>query len=245
MLDELHRLPGDGSVSVYQGANLHQVGRIELGGMPHGLRAAADGSVIVVADHMAGAVDLIDPGTDRLLGAVLVGEGPAQVAVTADGRYAYTGRTTPPAVVKVDLDARRVVGAVAVSASPVQLYLTLDEATVVSADQGTRDAPGHTATLIDAKTMTVRAAVPTGAGPHGVVIDGDGTRAWVTNSYDDTVSVVDLSNATVTATVTVGTEPNGISFSPRPPAPGAATIALTLPRPPAAEEPSPSHHGHG
>ena len=48
---------GDGTVSVYQGPGLQPVGRIQLGDMPHGLRAAAGGSVIVVANTMAGALD--------------------------------------------------------------------------------------------------------------------------------------------------------------------------------------------
>ena len=34
---------GDGTVSVYQGADLQQIGRIDVGGTPHGLRSAADG----------------------------------------------------------------------------------------------------------------------------------------------------------------------------------------------------------
>lgn len=237
---------GEGTVSVYRGPNLRPVGRIVVGGMPHGLRAAADGSVVVVANHMAGAVDLIDAHTDQMLGAVPVGEGPAQVAVTADGQYAYTGTTRPPAVVKVDLKARKAVGRVAVSASPVQLYLTPDELTLASADQGTREDPGHAASLIDTTTMTVRAAIPTGAGPHGVVIDHAGARAWVTDSYDNTVSVIDLASQTVAATVAVGHGPNGISFSARPPAAGPATVALDLPAPPVPETGPPrSQHEHG
>ncbi len=236
---------GDGTVSVYQTPQLNQVGRIEIGGMPHGLRAAADGSVILVADHMAGVVALIDPATDRKLGAVPVGEGPAQVAVTADGRFGYTGTTRPPAVVKVDLHARKVVGSVAVSASPVQLYLTPDGASLVSADQGTREAPGHAASLIDTATMTVRATVPTGTGPHGVVVDRTGTRAWVTDSYDNSVSVIDLASRSVVATVNVGDDPNGISYSTRPPASGAGTIPLNIAAPPVIRtEQPPSHPGH-
>ena len=133
----------DGTVSVYQAPGLQPVGRIQLGDMPHGLRAAAGGSVIVVANTMAGALDLIDPATDQSTGAIPVGPGPAQVAVTADGRYAYAGITNPPAVVKVDLAARKVVGTARVSDSPVQLYLTPDESTVLSADQGTAQHPGQ------------------------------------------------------------------------------------------------------
>lgn len=238
---------GDGSVSVFQGWSLQPAGRIEVGGMPHGLRASDDGSVIVVANHMTGAVDVIDAWTDQMQFSVPVGDGPAQVAVSADGRYAYTGITKPAEVVKVDLRARTVVGSVAVSAPPVQVYLAPDDATVISADQGTPEAPGHGASLIDTDAMTVRASIPTGAGPHGVVIDPAGTLAWVTNSYDDSVSVIDLAGQTVPATVPVGKGPNGISYSPRPPAPGAPTVALNLPTPATASDedrggPPQSHH---
>lgn len=221
---------GDGTVSVYQGPGLQQVGRIQLGDMPHGLRPAAGGSIIVVANTMAGALDLIDPTTDQSTGSVPVGAGQAQVAVTADGHYAYVGITDPPGVVKVDLAARKVVGTATVSASPVQLYLTADEATVLSADQGTSAQPGHTLSVIDTAAMHVRGTVPTGSGPHGVVIDTSGTRAWVTNTYANTVSVADLPTLSVVTTVPVGTQPAGISYSTRPPVPTSTTTTqLNIP----------------
>ncbi|AEV73404.1 hypothetical protein MycrhN_2836 [Mycolicibacterium rhodesiae NBB3] len=230
---------GDGTVSVYQARGLEATGRIDLGGMPHGLRPAAGGSLIVVANTMAGTVDLIDPANDRFLGSVPVGPGPAQVAVTADGRYAYAGITDPPAVVKVDLTARKVVGTAQVSASPVQVYLTPDETTVLSADQGTAEKPGHALSVIDTAAMTVRGTVGTGSGPHGVVIDTSGTRAWVTNTYDNTVSVIDLPSRSIVATIAVGTGPSGISYTSRPPAAsGTTTATLKVP----AQSPSVQDH---
>ncbi|GJF11755.1 hypothetical protein NGTWS0302_10980 [Mycolicibacterium cyprinidarum] len=240
----------DGTVSVYQAAGLKPAGRIDLGGMPHGLRPAADGSVIVVANTVAGALDLIDPATDRPTGTIPVGDQPAQVAVSDDGRYAYAGVTDPPSVVKVDLGSRTVVGSTPVSAAPVQLYLTPDGTTVLSADQGTADNPGDTVSVIDTAAMAVRGAVGTGSGPHGVVIDTSGTRAWVTDTYDDTVSVIDLDSLAVVATVAVGAAPNGISYSSHPPAAsGSATVALDIPAPspdaagPTEQQP-PHQHGH-
>ncbi len=154
---------------------------------------------------------------------------------------------------KVDLHARTVVGSAPVSAPPVQLYLTPDEATVLSADQGTPpDKPGHTVSVIDAAAMTVRSSVPTGAGPpHGVVVDTSGTRAWVTNTYDNTVSAINLGSMSVVATVAVGAEPSGISYSPpRPPAAFGATATLNIPPTPPtndadrAQQPPPDQHGH-
>ncbi len=239
---------GDGTVSVYPAPGLRPAGRITLDGMPHGLRPAADGSVIVVANTMDGALDLIDPATDAYVGAVPVGTSPAQVAVSADGKYAYTGISDPPSIVKVDLAQRKIVGSAAVPAAPVQLYLTPDETEVVSADQGKMNAQGHTLSIIDTKAMTTRGNVTTGAGPHGVVIDASGDWAWVTNSYDNTVTAVDLSTLTAMAPIPVGTQPSGISYSPRPPAAGSADVGtLDIPTPAAppdqASPPDP-HSGH-
>lgn len=239
---------GDGTVSVYQAPGLSPGGRITLGGTPHGLRPAAGGSVVVVANTMDGALDIIDPATDKYMGAVPVGSSPAQVAVSADGKYAYTGISDPPSVVKVDLAQRKIVGSAAVPNSPVQLYLTPDETQVVSADQGEKDAQGHTLSVIDTNAMTTRGTVTTGAGPHGVVIDGSGDWAWVTNSYDNTVTAVDLSTLTAMATIPVGTQPSGISYSPRAPVAAPANVGtLDIPAPPAppnqTSQPDP-HSGH-
>lgn len=238
---------GDGTVSVYQRPGLTTVGRITLNGMPHGLRPAAGGSTIVVANTKDGDIDLIDPATDRYVGAVPVGAKPVQVAVSADGRYAYTGISDPPSVVKVDLAQRKVVGSAAVPDSPVQLYLTPDESRVVSADQGTRDNQGHALSVINTADMTTRGTVATGAGPHGVVIDSSGDWAWITNSYDNTVSAVDLANLTATDPISVGAQPSGISYSPRPPArPPANTVTLDIAvLTPASQSNAPDpHSGH-
>lgn len=238
---------GDGTVSVYQRNGLAPAGRITLGGMPHGQRPATGGSVIVVANMMADALDLIDPATDTAVGSVPVGKSPVQVAVSADGRYAYTGVSDPPSVVKVDLPQRKVIGTVPVPDSPVQLYLSPDEKTVLCADQGSTQAPGHTLSVIDTATMTGRGTVPTGSGPHGVVIDASGRWAWVTNSFHNTVFVVDLTALSVTATIPVGTGPNGISFSTTPPAPApATTTSLTIaPRAATDSTEQDPHSGHG
>lgn len=223
---------GDGTVSVYQGPGLVPAGRITLGGMPHGQRPAAGGSVIVVANMMSGALDLIDPATDQFVGTVPVGNSPVQVAVSADGKYAYTGISDPPSVVKVDLAQRKVIGNVPVPSAPVQLYLSPDEKTVLCADQGSRDAPGHSLSAIATAAMTIRGTVTTRSGPHGVVIDASGQWAWVTNSFDNTVTTVDLAGLSAVATIPVGNEPNGISSSPKPPAAAPTNnTRLTVPAP--------------
>ncbi|MCX2947924.1 hypothetical protein [Lentzea sp. NEAU-D7] len=57
-------------------------------------------------------------------------------------------------------------------------------------------------------------SIGVGDNPIAVEISPDGTRAYVTNAADRTVSVISTATRTVTATVTVGTQPEGIAFSP-------------------------------
>ncbi len=77
--------------------------------------------------------------------------------------------------------------------------------------------------VIDTSTNTVVAtvAVPSinsentqGSRPVAVAITPDGTRAYVTANYDDTVSVIDTGTNTVVATVVVGNSPYGVAITP-------------------------------
>jgi len=72
--------------------------------------------------------------------------------------------------------------------------------------------------VIDTASNTVVATVGVGANPFGVAITPDGTRAYVTNGNDDTVSVIDTASNTVVATVVLGpdyqTSPYGVAITP-------------------------------
>jgi len=45
-------------------------------------------------------------------------------------------------------------------------------------------------------------------------VNPDGTRAYVTNWYDDTVSVIDTSSNTVLTIIPVGDGPSGVAVAP-------------------------------
>jgi len=234
---------GEDTVGVYDAATLEHMATVEVGDGPHGLRPSGDGEVIVVANTTAGTIDVVQTATNEVSASIPVGDSPAQVAVDDDGDYAYVTLAGDGAVAKVDLAGQTVVKSVEVSAPPVQLYLTPDGTRLLSADQGTEQAPGARVSVIDTETMKVTESITTGSGPHGVVVDTTGETAWVTNLYDDTVSVLDLTTSRVVATVPVGEMPNGVSYSATPPAAGAPRITVTIPD--YAEDEPPSGHGHG
>ncbi len=48
--------------------------------------------------------------------------------------------------------------------------------------------------MINTATNTVTKTIPVGGGPVDVAISPDGARAYVTNAFDDTVSVLNVSS---------------------------------------------------
>jgi len=58
------------------------------------------------------------------------------------------------------------------------------------------------------------AEIPVGVDPSSVAVNPSSAKAYVTNAYSGTVSVIDLSANTVSKTITVGVEPMGVAVSP-------------------------------
>jgi YVTN family beta-propeller protein len=51
--------------------------------------------------------------------------------------------------------------------------------------------------------------IPVGSDPYGIAITADGSKVYVTNAADNTVSVIDTATNTVAAVLPVGQEPIG------------------------------------
>ncbi|WP_319436181.1 beta-propeller fold lactonase family protein [Mycobacterium sp. RTGN5] len=61
---------------------------------------------------------------------------------------------------------------------------------------------------------TATATVPVGNDPSEVALSPDGSKLYVTNLNDNTVSVIDTATNRVTATIPVGKAPEGVAVSP-------------------------------
>ncbi len=205
---------GDNSVSVVDTSALRVVATIPAGASPHGIRISPDGKQAWVANLKGGTVSVIDTQTRKQIARIAVGRGPAQVGFTSDGRLGFVSLSQENRVAVIDALSRKPIRKVAVGTVPIQLYATPDSRWLLVANQGTREKPGNSVSMIDLQTFMAVATIETGPGAHGVVIDNDGRRAFVTNTYANTVSVVDLAERKVIATVPVGRGPNGVSISP-------------------------------
>jgi YVTN family beta-propeller protein len=125
---------------------------------------------------------------------------------------------------------RTLVGKVSVGVGPIQVFVTPDNRYLLAANQGTKDSPSTTVSIIDTATFAVVKTVDTGKGAHGITIDPSSKHAYITNIYGSDVAVLDLAEQRVVATIPVDAGPNGISFAPGAPAqPPALEVTLPLP----------------
>jgi len=60
----------------------------------------------------------------------------------------------------------------------------------------------------------VTATVKVGFDPYGVAVTPDGKKAYVANSNDNNVSVIDTTTNNITSTVIVGPHPFGVAITP-------------------------------
>src|SRR3972149_5435589 len=218
---------GAGTVSVLDAASFKKiaavpVGRephnvvatIAVGAYPHGIRISPDGKEAYVANLKGGTVSVIDTAARKEVAQIPVGKGPAQTGFAPDGRLAFVSLSQENKVALIDPAARKVVKTIAVGTVPIQVYATPDSKTLFVANQGTKQKPGKTVSVINLPDAKVVKTVQTGPGAHGVVVDREGRYAYVSNIYENSVSVLDVKSAKVVANVRVGEGPNGISVTP-------------------------------
>jgi YVTN family beta-propeller protein len=70
----------------------------------------------------------------------------------------------------------------------------------------------NTLAVVDPSTMQVVARIPTGEGPHEVVVSSDSRRAFVASMATGRVTAVDLETLTVAGSVQTGKAPDGLAW---------------------------------
>lgn len=213
----------DNTVSAFDIATMTTIATIPVGDGPHGLRPSPDGTTIYVANIKGTTLSVIDTATNTQTDEIEVGKSPAQVAFSPDGKFFYASLNGDNAVAKIDTTTRRLVATIPVGDGPIQTFVSPNGKYLLVANQGTKDQPSRTVSIIDTATFTAVGTVETGAGAHGVVIDPTSQDAYITNTFENTVSVLNLETLSVVATIPVGAMPNGITFTTQ-----AMGIAPTL-----------------
>jgi YVTN family beta-propeller protein len=159
------------------------------------------GGDIFVTNRLSGnlSISIVGTWTNFPLGV----SAPAEVAVTPDGNTAYIANGAFPSVAAFSLLANMVgapivvgptgaVFGVAVSPDGTKVYATWP----------------NFVSIIDTATNTLTATkIPVGTNPMGLSVTPDGSKVFVANSGDGTVSVINTATNTVIDTIVVGINP--------------------------------------
>ena len=128
--------------------------------------------------------------------------------VSPDGTRMLIANTDSGSVSVVDLKARKLLHEIPVGDTPESVSwipgTTLGVATLWGEDK---------LIILDAATGRVVHTITVPDEPYGVVVTGDGKRAYVTHDYPGTVSEIDLASRKVVRTIPAGQAIRGIAIS--------------------------------
>ena len=142
---------------------------------------------------------------------VKVGSGPEGFDVLGDGRTIWVANAQDGTVSIVDFASKKVIDTLAVNVRGAnRLKFTLDGKTALISTLG-----GPELVFVDVATRSVVKRQKIGSGAAGIVMQPDGSRAFVACSPDDYVVVIDLKTMDVVGKIDAGGEPDGMAWAVR------------------------------
>ncbi|KRB06887.1 YncE family protein [Lysobacter sp. Root690] len=172
---------------------------IDLGehGRPHGLRFLPGDREALVTTEASRHLLRVDIASGKIVAAIALGEGKGHmVAVAADGKAAYVSKVDRGTLSRIDLTDNSKTDEVPAGAGAEGIAVRpgSDEVWVSNRDAGS-------VTVHDAKTLAIRATLPSPGFPIRVVFTADGRHALVSNARAGTLSVFDAKRKKPVATI--------------------------------------------
>ena len=220
------------TVSVLDAASFKVVATVRVGKMPHNVQVSPDGKLVWVTNNgepalagapvhqtmgkgeheamsKAGAVWVIDAGSDAVIAKVPVGLHPAHVVMTPDGRFAYVTNGGDNTVSVIDASVQRVVATIPVGKFPHGIRFSPDGRQAYVAN-----LKGGTVSVIDTASQKEIARIPAGKGPAQVGFTPDARLAFVSLSEENAVAVIDPATRKVVRKIPVGAVPIQLFVTP-------------------------------
>jgi len=180
---------------------------------------------VYVSNLRSDSVSVIDAKTDSVIATIPVGRNPFAIAITPDCSKAYVGNSgnlfipeNSVSVIDVKMDtaidvnpATPEIDPITVGLNPGAMAITPDGSKLYVANFGSEDVPDNTVSVIDVETDSVIDVNPqtpeidpitVGLRPGALAITSDGSRVYVTNSFDSTFTVINTATDAVIDTIT-------------------------------------------
>lgn len=182
-------------------------------GKPTSLAVSPDSRVAYVADAGANKIRVVDLTSFTLRSeSIAVPSGPSDLVLSEDGKRLYVASRGSDVVTVLDTASRTTAATIhtGIDSAPTLMALVPGGGQLLVTAQG-RDA----VIVVDTASLSVEDTVPVGAAPTGIDVTADGSTAYVVNSGDDSVSILDLMTGSSTETpLPSGAGANQIALSP-------------------------------
>jgi YVTN family beta-propeller protein len=198
--------------------------KLPVGSFPQAVAVDQGTGEAVVVNQGANSVSIVSLGSPSLLtlrNLQIVDASPAVVFAPASGsvNLKITGHGFSVAGTQVLLDGAPLPANLVNAVSDRQIIATIPAPYLASARRyivAVQNSVAGKLNVSNVTDFTVIQSVAVGNAPFGVAVDTDSDFALVTNTADNTVSVVNLINGTVVGDpIPVGTNPEGIAVVPR------------------------------
>jgi YVTN family beta-propeller protein len=187
---------------------------IEVGERPLGAAITPNGQYAVVCATDSHMVRIIDLSSNAIVSSLTINQRPVQVRISPDSQFAYVlnvAGTDAITFIQLNGAASSILSQVTLGlqTGSAQGYAYTETSGIELSDDGSllgvADSFNDFLRLYDTATRTQIAQVPVGDFPMRVAFNPTGTRAYVTNAFGDSVSVVNVAGAASSVIATIPT----------------------------------------
>ena len=178
---------GSNYITIVDGSTFTVSGKIETGAGPHGMWPTPDWKYFLVAESHNADAAVVDIAERKTIAHIPTGVVPLGASVTSDGKKGYIGNGISGTVSVLDLTTMKKIKDIQVGGLPVQTPVNAKYKYAVVPNKGL-----GVVHIIDTRTDTIKQTVTTAHGAHGADFSPDNNFAYVTNTFDNTVTKIDM-----------------------------------------------------
>lgn len=163
-----------------------------------------------VANYGSNNITVFDKKSMQVVGMIATGRGPKGIAMDQVNKTAYVALSRDDAIEMIDISSGDIIDSLRLSTgdNPQEPALTPDRDLLLTANAGS-----DTVSIIDTASLVEVDRIRVGNGPHSVLIDSTGRRAFVFNTSSNNISVINLPNRSIAAVLSTDSGPTRGQFN--------------------------------
>lgn len=201
---------GAATVFIFATSDYHKTGEIKVGNEPRRLLFSPDSRLLYVSNGDDRTVSVIDADTLKVVTTIKAGRDARAMVLTADGKYLVISNVSDDTVEFVKDGQAEPEYVVGVPKSPQRLAVYAVKQLIFAIGR----VDGVVAMLEmrpNNEFGRTLGTIPVGKAPWGMALSAAGDCLYVTNTGDDTISIIDLRLMRPSFTIPTGKRPLGLA----------------------------------